>query len=93
MQGIDIKCQRGTDSKPLCLQRSGANVTNRGSGLIASLANREVIEQAQGLVMERTGSAADPALLFMKAEALGHSLPLPDLARRIVTEQPYNDRT
>ncbi|MDV6271379.1 ANTAR domain-containing protein [Rhodococcus globerulus] len=67
-------------------------MTDRRSGLIASLADREVIEQAQGLIMKRTGFAADLALAFMKAEAAGHSLPVPDLARYIVSKQPYGVR-
>ncbi|NMM89638.1 hypothetical protein B2J88_35775 [Rhodococcus sp. SRB_17] len=54
------------------------------SALIASLANQEVIEQAQGFIMELTGSAADQALTVMKAEAVGYSLPLPDVARCIL---------
>ncbi|MDV6271814.1 ANTAR domain-containing protein [Rhodococcus globerulus] len=66
-------------------------MADRKSGLIA-LTDQEVTEQAQGLITERTGFAADLALAFMKYEAAGHSLPLPDLARCIVSNQPYSDQ-
>jgi GAF domain-containing protein len=64
--------------------RAGAEVQRLNEQLSAALTSRVVIEQAKGVISERTGLHLDQAFARLRAYARSHNLRLTDVAQAAI---------
>ncbi|MGH9103007.1 MAG: ANTAR domain-containing protein [Acidimicrobiales bacterium] len=68
----------------LVQHRAARELRSLSAGMEAALANRAIIEQAQGMVAERHGVDMDEAFSRLRRYSLSHSRRLNSVARELV---------